>query len=76
MSRLASTLSMRVVVCAFGVFVVAAVHAQDFGPNDIDEALITYSQRTRRFGGVPNEERDSETVSADDKNGTRVDTSG
>jgi undecaprenyl diphosphate synthase len=48
----------------------------DFGPNDIDEALITYSQRTRRFGGVPNEERDSETVGADDKNGTRVDTSG
>ena len=36
MSRLASTVFMRAVVCAFGVFVVAAVHAQEFGPNDID----------------------------------------
>jgi undecaprenyl diphosphate synthase len=61
---------------AYAEFSFIPAYWPDFGTNNIDEALITYSQRTRRFGGVPNEERDSETASADDKNGAGLDTSG
>lgn len=30
----------------------------DFGPTHIDDALLTYSRRTRRFGAIPDEEQD------------------
>ena len=39
MSRLVSTLSMRIITCALGVCVAVAAHAQDFGSNDVDFKL-------------------------------------
>jgi len=48
----------------------------DFGPDHIDEALLTYSRRTRRFGAIPDDERDPAPVNGPVDNGTNTQLSG
>jgi undecaprenyl diphosphate synthase len=41
----------------------------DFGPDHIDEALLTYSRRTRRFGAIPAGEQDRGPLNGARENG-------
>ncbi len=46
---------------AYAEFLSTPVYWPDFDVHDIDEALLAYSQRKRRFGGLPPEEVDYPT---------------
>lgn len=48
----------------------------DFGPDHIDEALLTFSRRTRRFGAIPDDEQDSAPPNGAGKNGASPETHG
>jgi undecaprenyl diphosphate synthase len=57
---------------AYAEFVSTPVYWPDFDVHDIDEALLAYSQRKRRFGGLLPEEVDYPTP-ANGRNGARPD---
>jgi undecaprenyl diphosphate synthase len=44
---------------AYAEYYATPTYWPDFGPEEIDRALQAYGQRVRRFGGVPEDERDS-----------------
>jgi len=55
---------------AYAEFVSTPVYWPDFDIHDIDDALLAYSQRKRRFGGLQPEDADYPTP-ANGKNGAR-----
>ena len=58
---------------AYAEFAITPVYWPDFDIRDIDEALLAYSQRRRRFGGLLPDETDHTATAAlgEDANGAR-----
>ena len=56
---------------AYAEFCSSPVFWPDFDIDEIDEALLAYSQRKRRFGGLLPDEVDYPTPSTNGKNGSR-----
>ena len=57
---------------AYAEFCSMSVYWPDFDILDIDEALLAYSQRTRRFGGLPPDERECGRKQRGSSNGARA----
>ncbi len=57
---------------AYAEFCSTPVYWPDFDAHDIDEALLAYSQRKRRFGGLLREDLDYPTPLSGGKNGART----